>query len=217
MLQPGIQAGDTIHMPHCHQAHEGTFSLREGSIFHLSVTLKARCFFELCVSVSFCVFRPSSGSFAVGGSGNAKVCRRTTTIAAIRAPTTHPSWVAANRRCPLSAPARDAAPLSPAPRRAPPPPTKTLFLAWKEEEGQSRCRRLLRMVDRWQGEGWQWMGRAHTKTISMEPPSDTCGPGGTTHPISRWHKVDLQTLVISQDIVSEVMVNCSCLRHVMSP
>lgn len=45
---------------------------------------------QLLTCVWFCVFRPSSGSSAVVGRGSVRAGRRTTTTAAIRAPTPRP-------------------------------------------------------------------------------------------------------------------------------
>lgn len=115
------------------------------------------------LGIPFCVSRHLSGSFAVGGSGSARVYRHTTTTAGIRAPTTHPSGVAASRRCPPSAPAHDVAIQSPAQFVVPPATNKCSFLVWKEGEGRDWCRLWLRTVERRQCKVWWWMGRVQGK------------------------------------------------------
>lgn len=117
----------------------------------------------LLLRTPLCVFRHLSGFFAVGGSGSARVYRHTTTTAGIRAPTTHPSGVAASRRCPPSAPAPDVAIQSPAQFAVPPATNKCSSLAWKEAEGRSWCRLWLRTAGRRQRKVWWWMGRVQGK------------------------------------------------------
>ena len=110
-----------------------------------------------------CVFRRSSGSFAASGRRSVRVGRRTTTTAPIRDPTTPPSWTAASRRCPPSAPARDVLPPDSTLHHGPPPRTKSSSQGRWEEASRARCPRLLRTLGRC------WTGGASMRRSSMEP------------------------------------------------
>lgn len=116
-------------MPYCQQGRIGPNISPAGTAFkparHPVPTVFLIAFF---LGIYFCVFRHLYGFFAVGGSGSARGYRHTTTTAGIKAPTAHPSGVAASRRCPPSAPANNVAIQSPAPLAVPPATNKRYFL-----------------------------------------------------------------------------------------
>lgn len=124
-----------------------------------------------------CVFRRSSGSFAVSGRKSVRVGRRITTTAPIRAPTPPPSWTAASRRCPPSAPARDVLPPDSTLHHGPPPRTKSSSQGHWEKDSQARCPRSLRTLGRC------WTGGALMRRSSMEPQRERYGGKWSTN----WH------------------------------
>lgn len=85
--------------------------------------------------VSLCVLRPSSGFFAAAGGRSVRAGRRTAAIVALRAPTGHPSWVAASRRCPPTATAPAAPPPGSAPYLACPRSPRT---PGRRQQGEER-------------------------------------------------------------------------------
>lgn len=96
------------------------------------------------LSVVFFPLRPLFGSSDASGNGSASDGRRTPTTAAIRALTIHPSWTAASRRCPPSAPARSMLPPDVTLQHGPTPPVESFTRDPREEVGPVRCPGLLR-------------------------------------------------------------------------
>lgn len=111
-----------------------------------NVCTKFAAFWEPLNSSQLLFFslRPLFGSSDASGNGSASDGRHTPTTAAIRALTIHPSWTAASRRCPPSAPARSMLPPDPTLQHGPTPPVESFTRDPREEVGPARCPGLLR-------------------------------------------------------------------------